>query len=738
MADARQGNISVTVASGDGLDVRRFTIHERMSSIFVASIVAVSENPDVDFDAVVGQPARFSIQTGGYDRTWTGLCNRLQQTGVEDTGVSTYELSIVPTLWLTTQRRNHRMFQQQSELDIVLALLAEWGVEPETKLGATYKKRKYRVQYGESDFAFMSRMLEDAGISYYFQQQGGATVLVLSDAPQANELRAPPIAFRERPSTADLEHVTAVRTGQQIRPGRYTLQDHDYRRPADYKLVASAVSSGGGGALQQLESYHYTPGAFLFGTDKGEDTPHADDRGKARTDEAEAQVLAQKRLDAKRGDARVCTFDTSALDLAPGVVMSMLDHPRADLGDGKRLLVVESTMRGEVGKTISHACEVRSASLAFRPELATPRPRAIGVESATVVGPAGEEIHVDEFGRVRVQFHWDREGAMDEKSSCWIHTSQAWGGAGYGGSNLPRVGQEVLVDFLGGDPDRPIITGRVYTNLQKTPYKLPDNKTQSGLKSNSTGGSGGYNELMFEDSGGQELVRMQAEKDHHTLVKNDQQHAVGRDRSRTVGRNEDVTIGKNRTKNVAQNEQHVIGQNHSVAVGVNRSTQVGSIDSTIVGDTHVVQISPPGEDGPQCGVTSVTMSDKTIDLTTGVGASISMAGDAIAMNATTIAMSATTIALSATTVTIDATTIILHATSLLGAISDAAAVVGGTGSLICGSPGSTTLFGGNTISVGGDVCTITGTSSVTVSSPALVSITGATVEVKGGPIKLNC
>jgi type VI secretion system secreted protein VgrG len=235
---------------------------------------------------------------------------------------------------------------------------------------------------------------------------------------------------------------------------------------------------------------------------------------------------------------------------------------------------------------------------------------------------------------VRVQFHWDRYGKRDDNSSCWIHVSQPWGGAGYGGTSLARVGQEVLVDFLGGDPDRPMIIGRVYTNLQKTPYKLPDNKTQSGMKSNSTGGTGGYNEVMFEDSGGQELLRVQAEKDHHVLVKNDEQHTVGRDRSRTVQRNEDVTIGKNRTKHVAQNEQHVIGMNHSVAVGVNRSTQVGSIDSTMVGDTHVVQISPPGEGGPVCGVTSATMSNGLIVLDTGQGSTTTMQGDSQTIDCT--------------------------------------------------------------------------------------------------------
>lgn len=196
--------------------------------------------------------------------------------------------------------------------------------------------------------------------------------------------------------------------------------------------------------------------------------------------------MARRRLDGSRSEALSCAFDTNALDLAPGVVLSMIGHPQRDLGEDRRLLVVASTLTGTVGARLQHHCEAHRADVPYRPLPKTPRPRVMGVESATVVGPAGEEIHTDEFGRVRVHFHWDRESRMDEKSSCWIHVSQSWGGAGYGGVNLPRIGQEVVVDFLGGDPDRPIITGRVYTNLQKVPYSLPASKTQSGWKSNVT------------------------------------------------------------------------------------------------------------------------------------------------------------------------------------------------------------------------------------------------------------
>ncbi len=391
--------------------------------------------------------------------------------------------------------------------------------------------------------------------------------------------------------------------GQVVKPGKYTIRDHDYRMPPSYKLVADHAA--GKGIENKLERFHYTPGAFLFGADKGDSTPVADDKGKTRTDQTEGALLAQKRLEAKRADAKIISFETNAPDIGPGMVVSFLDHPRADLGKGKKLLVIESAFSGSSTGDWHKSCEARSADVAYRPPMNTPKPKVAGIESATVVGPPGEEIHTDEFGRVRCHFHWDRESKMDDNSSCWIHVSQPWGGSGYGGMNLPRVGQEVIVDFLGGDPDRPVIVGRLYTNLQKVPYKLPQDKTKSGWKSNSTNKTGGYNELMFEDAAGKELINIQAEKDLHKLVKHDERETTGNDR----------TIG------VAHNRSSTIGNNDTAAVGV----------------LHSVTITPPPPGGmgpPSPSTTSVTMTDKKIVLTT-KEATITIDGPNITLDADT-------------------------------------------------------------------------------------------------------
>ncbi|MGK4000776.1 type VI secretion system Vgr family protein [Sorangium sp. So ce1024] len=607
----------VTVASGDRLDVRQFHVSERISALFEISLVVVCEDADIDFEAIAGQPMTFTLRQGasGRDvRTWTGICRHIEQSAVEELGVSTYKLVLVPAVWLLTQRRNHRMFQLQSELDIARTLLAEWNIPLSERISGAYRKRKIRVQYGETDFTFLCRMLEDAGISFYFQTEDGETRLVLDNAPQSNVRREPPLPFRDNPTDADREHATRMRVGRRVRPGKYTVRDHDYRRSPTYDLRSSARTTEP--VEERLERFHYVPGAFLYESDKGQPTPVADDRGRYRTDEKEAEALAQRRLDAQRVDARTISFETNAIDLAPGAVVSFLDHPKSELSPGNAFLVTGAVLSGERHGEWSCACEAVSAAVTYRPPLVTPKPKTSGVESATVVGPPGEEIHTDEFGRVRVHFHWDRESRMDEASSCWIHVSQPWAGMGFGGTNLPRVGQEVIVDFLGGDPDRPIIVGRVYTALQTTPYKLPDNKTQSGWQSRSSPGGGGdnYNEIMFEDKKGHELLRMQAEKDLNKLVKNDESvrighdrtkqvgHddtlAVGNDRTRTVGHDEAVSIGNDRTRLVGNNESVTIGNsrtksvgvNEALFVGVNQSEQIGANRTVAVGANHTETI----------------------------------------------------------------------------------------------------------------------------------------------------
>lgn len=476
-------NLSLTVGTADVLDVREFVVEEGISRPFDVRLLAVSHSPDVDFEGAIGGAARFEIRHAasltGDTRYWNGVCAAIQQVAVEDDGLSTYSIHIVPSLWLLGHRRTYRIFQDKSELDIVLEVLSGWGIQPKLRVDAgSFPKRRYRTQYAETDFAFISRMLEDIGVSYTFEQEEGDTNLTLVEAPNRGG------ASRTLPFVAvpnerlQQEYVTQVMTTRQVRPGRYTQSDVDYRKPLDYPLAASAAL--GGSAEQSLEKYHHNYGSFLWKGGNG-DTPFADDRGPARTNEGQGATQVKKRLEAQRGDARLCTFRTTAYDLLPGQVLSVVNHPRAELG--APMLVVHGRLTGTATGEWEHSVEARYADLDFRPPMSTPKPRTNGVESATVTGPGGEEIHTDEFGRVRLHFHWDREGKSDETSSCWVPVSQPWAGSGMGAISLPRVGQEVIVDFLGADPDRPVIMGSVFTTTMPPPYKLPQFKMVSGMRS---------------------------------------------------------------------------------------------------------------------------------------------------------------------------------------------------------------------------------------------------------------
>jgi type VI secretion system VgrG family protein len=474
--------LRLQVASGDALDVREFRVVERISCPFAIDVVALSPSADVDFEGAIAKAASFEMRRrslGGEPRKWSGVVASAQQLRVESDGLSTYAFRLVPRLWLLGQRTNYRIFQDQSELDIARTILGEWGIEHRFDGAPSYTPRRYRTQYRETDLAFVSRMLEDIGVSYWFESSGEATTMVLGDAPNRREPRAPLPFFDTPNAQTRSEYVTRVVVSREVQPGKFTQSDVDYRRQLLAPLEAS--SSGGDSAESALETYVHDYGAFLWKGGGGGNTPHADDRGAARTDEGKGAVQTQMRLDSVRVRASSLSFATSAYDVAPGTVVRIVDHPRGSVA--APWLVESVLIRGTIEGEWSMDCQALAAATDYRPACDTPRPRTMGIESATVTGPAGEEIHTDELGRVRVKFHWDRAGTADQSSSCWVPVNQPWAGAGFGALNIPRVGQEVIVDFLGSDPDRPIVLGRVFTVTTPPPYELPKYKTVSGMRS---------------------------------------------------------------------------------------------------------------------------------------------------------------------------------------------------------------------------------------------------------------
>jgi type VI secretion system secreted protein VgrG len=300
-----------------------------------------------------------------------------------------------------------------------------------------------------------------------------------------------------------------------------------------------------------------------------------DDRATARHDDAIGAARARRQLEAQRGGKYSLSFTTNVLDLSPGVVFSIDAHPHLDLPASRRLLLLSFTIDGSPTEEWAMSGEAVFADVPHRPPRRTPRPTA-RLQTAVVVGPRGQEIHTDEHGRVRVQFPWDREGKLDDASTPWIRTSQGWAGKGYGMIQLPRIGQEVLVDFLDGDPEQPVIVGRVFNMQVPVPYRTPDFKTRSGVKSDSSLGSNGYNEIYFEDMKGEELMNLQAQKYLRHLVKNDETITVGHHREKKVGVNEHELTGADRIEVTGVDRSETTGKDRFTVIGGNRQMIVGT------------------------------------------------------------------------------------------------------------------------------------------------------------------
>ncbi len=601
-------NLELSLASGQrDLYVRRFAVRESVSTLFSIHLMVRSPDHSLDLGAAVGYPAGFRLHAGyahvlgGATRTWTGIVARaeqaqaLQEVSGED-GLSTYHIHIVPELWLLTQRRGNRIFQQVSIPDIVDKILGEWNIRPVWRIQRDeYPKLDYKVQYGETDYAFVCRLVEEAGIAYTLTENPeSGTTLIFADRIQTNPARGgPPIPYVDNPNeAAEKEFISRVRFGREVRPGAATFRDYDPRKP-DLALFAKAEPKGG--IEGRMEQYHYDAGSFLVDTGKAEGTPTADDRGFARHDGKYGTGLSTRVLEAERTGERMVSFAANTFDLAPGVVFSMARHPHASLSESQKFLVVGASIEGTDTGDFSYFGHAFFADAPYRPARQTPKPRVNGLQSATVVGPSGQEIHTDEFGRVRVQFHWDREGQKDEQSSCWIRVSQGWGGMGYGMVTLPRIGHEVLVSFLEGDPDHPIVVGRVYNAAQQVPYKLPQDKTRSTWKSDSSLGSDGFNEVMFEDLAQKELVWQQAQKDRNRNVINDEFATIVHDRQKLVKNDESEQtlgnrkfwVGKDYDEITKQNKNETYNKNvHLVVKGSRREKIDGKQSFTVKKSRH--------------------------------------------------------------------------------------------------------------------------------------------------------
>ncbi len=619
--------------------VSRFHVVERMSSLFRVTVDAKSSIYDLDLDPLLGIEARFRVEGGTFlpiatQRVWTGRAIRVESVRQEMLGLSTYRFTLVPHLWRLTKRTTNRLFQHASIPTIVEQILAEWAIAHQWRVAPElYPKLELRTQYNETDFAFLSRLLEEAGISYYFTHDTDlGSLMHLDDSPQSVEAVDPlPIGFTD--STGGLEllgqrWITQVQVGHEMRPGSIRRGDWNFLRPreatvsaatggihdetsleldryqATYQLQEGQPQSQLDGRLGQditaaASRIHPTASAVAKVMTRPE-YPIADNRGVARHDLAYGEARALVDLEAARSGRRAIRFETNILSLGAGHIFTMVNHPRQDLTPAARLLITDVEMQGEVADQKKWLVQMQAvfADDPYRPAQDTPRPRIFGLQTAVVVGPADgegaretvsaglapESIHVDEHGRVRVQFPWDRVNSYDDQSSAWMRVSQGWAGSGYGLFTIPRVGHEVLIAFIDGDPDNPLIVGRVHNITEPLPHKLPENKTVSTWKSASSPGGDGFNELRFDDGAGREHVYLQAQKDLDTLAKNDAKRAVGNNDTTYVQRESVSGVGGSRTSFVNHEDIAVVGLNKMLHVGLTRLSHVGVEDRTVVGN----------------------------------------------------------------------------------------------------------------------------------------------------------
>jgi len=566
--------MGITTALGAKvLAVGAIQVQEQLSRLFQIEAELASEDGQINLDDVVGQKATIRLNIGESDkRYFNGYVSRLVQVATEG-HYTRYRATIVPWLWLLTRTSDCRIFQQKTVPTIIQDVFKLYGFSDyKLKLNATYPIWEYCVQYRETAFNFVSRLMEQEGIYYYFEHEDGNHTLVLADSISAHKPFPgyADVTFHELQEGAaeEREVITDWTMEKELQPVASALQDFDFKKPKTSLLSSSNLSRPHGKA--EYEIYDF-PGEYL--------------------DHGEGQRLADVRLNELQSQYEILRGEASARGLAAGCIFKLKEHPRGD--QNRDYLITGVSIQADSGPfdttsgSESFSCSLSAIdkSQQFRAPRLTPKPVIQGPQTAIVVGPGGEEIYTDEHARVKVHFHWNRHDKSDQDSSCWVRVSQFWAGKQWGSIHIPRIGQEVIVEFLEGDPDEPIITGRVYNADQVPPYALPANKTQSGQKSRSSkgGSTANFNEIRFEDKKGSEEVYIHAEKDQNNVVENDETTYVGHDRTEKVEHDEVLTVGHDQTETVVNNRIVKIGVNHTENVGSSMNITVGSTLTEMVG-----------------------------------------------------------------------------------------------------------------------------------------------------------
>jgi len=595
MSDTTQQNrllIITTPLGEDFLLLNRLTATEEISALFSFEVELMHDEGEersfeataIDPKSLLGQEVSVDInQRDGTKRTLSGIVNHFSQ-GHRDIRFSYYHATIVPNVWILTQINQSRIFQHKTVPDILKEVFADFVVSYE--LQGIYKPRNYCVQYRETDFDFASRLMEEEGIYYFFEHEGGKNKLIVADTPQShpdcpskNEI---PFALKV---DEEMDHVTSITKWQndhRLQSGKVTFWDFNFQVPSN-KLDSTQPSLFKVADNDKMEIYDFPAGYARKFDDIARGGGERSDVQNVFEDKTKKAEIAMQSLDTQY---RVITGTSDCSSMSAGHRFKLFNHPQT--AQNAQYIITSITHEVEQNPTYKTSDEIENpytnsftcvahgaGNPPYRPVRKTPKPIMRGSQTAFVVGPAGEEIYTDKFGRVKVQFHWDREGQTDADSSCWVRVAQAWAGNRWGMMFIPRIGMEVIVEFLEGDPDQPIIRGCVYNPGAMPPYTLPDEKTKMAIKSDSSKGGKGFNELRFEDKKGSEQVFIHAENSMDVRVKGDCRESIGGDRHLVVKGNRREKIDADTHLIIGGDQFEKVAGTHHLTIGAEQRTSIG-------------------------------------------------------------------------------------------------------------------------------------------------------------------
>jgi len=731
-----------TSLGADVLLFHKMDAKESLGRLFEYDIDLLSTKYDIDPNAILGKTVTVKLEMPdeGF-RYFNGYVTRFTQQGVRGR-YNAYQAIVRPWFWFLTRRANCRIFQQMTVPDIIKKIFNDYpGVaDAKFELTGAYQKWDYCVQYRESDFNFVSRLMEQEGIYYYFKHEEGRHFLVVSDSYSAHSAFAGyeqiPFVPQDKMTRPEQERISSWIFTREIQPGRYVTDDYDFERPSVELQVKTKIKREHQHA--DYEVYEY-PGEYV------------------KIDEGEHYI--QSRIEELHVEYELARGNTNARGMNVGHLFKLVGQTRSDqnieylvVSTHHHLQYSEYESMDAQGSSYECGFTVLNSRQQFRSARTTPKPMVQGPQTAVVVGPDGDEIYTDKYGRVKVQFHWDREGEKNQNSSCWIRVSHPWAGKNWGMIAIPRIGQEVIVDFLEGDPDQPIITGRVYNAEQMPPYALPANMTQTGMlsRSSKTGTGANANELRFEDKKGAEQVYLHAEKNQDIEVENDETHWVGHDRKKnidndetthvkhdrteTVDNNETITIGVDRTEKVGSNEKITIGSNRTESVGANEDITIGANRTEKVGSNETITIGSNRSISVGSSETATVALQRThtvgVNETISVGAAQEVNVGA-AQTITVGAMQATTVGANQT-VTVGAKQSISVGSDMSESVGgNQAYTVTGNRTADIGKDDSVKVAKNLIIDAGESVTIKTGDASITMKKDGTITIKGKDITIDG-------